>query len=48
LNAFLYGLLFGIAYWQTRRLSVCIFAHYLADLYAFSGWAAFMAHQLVQ
>jgi membrane protease YdiL (CAAX protease family) len=33
LSAFLLGLLWGVAYWQTRRLSVCIFSHYLADLY---------------
>ena len=38
LNAFLAGLLWGVAYWQTRRLSVCIFSHYLTDLYVFSGW----------
>ena len=44
LNAFLSGLLLGVAYWQTRRLSVCIVSHYLADFYVFSGWAAFLAH----
>jgi membrane protease YdiL (CAAX protease family) len=38
LNAFLAGLLLGVGYRQTRRLSVCIFSHYLVDLYGFSGW----------
>jgi membrane protease YdiL (CAAX protease family) len=37
LNAFLAGLLWGVAYWQTRCLSVCIVSHYLVDLYVFSG-----------
>jgi CAAX protease family protein len=41
LNAFLAGLLYGVAYWQTRRLSVCIVSHYLTDLYVFSGWVPF-------
>jgi|HubBroStandDraft_4_1064222.scaffolds.fasta_scaffold25281_2 membrane protease YdiL (CAAX protease family) len=36
LNAFLHGLLLGAAYWWTRRLVVCICAHYLFDLYIFS------------
>ena len=33
INAFLHGLLLGAAYCTTRRLSVCIVAHYLFDLY---------------
>ena len=41
LNAFLAGLLWGVAYWQTRRLSVCIVSHYFVDLYVFSGWVPF-------
>jgi membrane protease YdiL (CAAX protease family) len=36
LNAFLYGLLYGAAYWWTRRLAVCIASHYLLDLYIFA------------
>ena len=36
LNAFLYGLLYGAAYWRTRRLAVCIASHYLLDLYIFA------------
>jgi CAAX protease family protein len=36
LNVFLQGLALGVAYWQTRRLSVCILSHYLVDLYAWS------------
>jgi uncharacterized protein len=36
LNVFLQGLVLGLAYWQTRRLSVCIFSHYFVDLYAWS------------
>jgi membrane protease YdiL (CAAX protease family) len=36
LDAFLHGLLLGTAYWWTRRLLVCIGAHYLFDLYIFS------------
>lgn len=37
-DAFLQGLLLGTAYWKTRRLSICIAAHYLFDLYVF-GYA---------
>ena len=37
LNAFLHGLLLGAAYWWTRRLVVCIAAHYLFDLYIFGS-----------
>lgn len=36
LNALLHGMLLGIAFWTTRRLSVCVGAHYLTDLYVFS------------
>jgi membrane protease YdiL (CAAX protease family) len=32
LNAFFYGVLFGLAFWITRRLSICVGCHYLADL----------------
>jgi uncharacterized protein len=35
LNALLYGLLLGFAYWQTRRLWLCILSHYLTDLYVY-------------
>jgi membrane protease YdiL (CAAX protease family) len=35
INALLYGLLWGAAYWVTGRLSVCVAAHYLADLIIF-------------
>ena len=37
LNAFVHGLLFGIAFWTTRRLSVCVVSHYLIDVLIFSG-----------
>jgi membrane protease YdiL (CAAX protease family) len=33
LNAFVYGALFGLAFWITRRVSICIACHYLADFY---------------
>jgi len=36
INALLYGFLWGAAYWITGRLSVCVAAHYLADLIIFS------------
>jgi membrane protease YdiL (CAAX protease family) len=35
LNAFLHGLIWGFAYWQTRRLWLCIVSHYLADFYVY-------------
>jgi membrane protease YdiL (CAAX protease family) len=37
LNAFVHGIFFGIAYWTTRRLSICVASHYLIDLLIFSG-----------
>jgi membrane protease YdiL (CAAX protease family) len=36
IDAFLYGLLWGTAYWITGRLSVCVASHYLVDLIIFS------------
>ena len=37
LNAFIHGLFLGIAYWTTRRLSICVASHYLVDLLIFIG-----------
>ena len=34
-NAFVHGIFFGIAYWTTRRLSICVASHYLIDLLIF-------------
>jgi len=36
LNAFVFGVLFGLAFWITRRLSICVICHYLADFYIFA------------
>ena len=36
-NAFVHGIFFGIAYWTTRRLSICVASHYLIDLLIFSS-----------
>ena len=36
-NAFVHGILFGIAYWTTRRLSICVASHYLIDLLIFGN-----------
>jgi len=36
-NAFVNGILFAIAYWQTRRLSICVASHYLIDFLIFSS-----------
>jgi len=36
-NAFVHGIFFGIAYWTTRRLSICVVSHYLIDFFIFSG-----------
>ena len=35
-NAFVHGILLGIAYWTTRRLSICVASHYLIDFFIFS------------
>ena len=35
-NAFVNGIFLAIAYWTTRRLSVCVASHYLIDLLIFS------------
>jgi membrane protease YdiL (CAAX protease family) len=35
-NAFVNGILLGIAYWTTRRLSICVASHYLIDFLIFS------------
>jgi membrane protease YdiL (CAAX protease family) len=37
-NAFVHGIFFGIAYWTTRRLSVCVASHYLIDLLIFNSY----------
>ena len=37
LNAFVHGIFLGVAYWMTRRLSVCVAAHYLVDFMIFCG-----------
>jgi membrane protease YdiL (CAAX protease family) len=36
-NAFVHGIFFGMAYWTTRRLSICVVSHYLIDLLIFSS-----------
>lgn len=36
-NAFIHGIFFGVAYWTTRRLSICVASHYLIDLFIFIG-----------
>lgn len=36
-NAFVHGIFFGLAYWTTRRLSICVASHYLIDLFIFIG-----------
>ena len=36
-NAFVSGVFLGIAYWTTRRLSICVASHYLIDLLIFSN-----------
>jgi membrane protease YdiL (CAAX protease family) len=38
INAFVLGVLLGIAFWYTRRISVCLVAHYLVDLKVFGGF----------
>lgn len=38
INAFIHGVLLGIAFWITRRVSVCIIAHYVIDLKVFGGF----------
>jgi len=37
LNAFVHGVLLGSAFWKARRISVCIAAHYLIDLWIFAA-----------
>ena len=34
-NAFVSGIFFGVAYWTTRRLSICVASHYLIDFLIF-------------
>ena len=36
-NAFVHGIFFGVAYWTTRRLWICVVSHYLIDLFIFSS-----------
>jgi len=36
-NALVNGIFFGVAYWTTRRLSICVAAHYLIDFLIFSN-----------
>jgi membrane protease YdiL (CAAX protease family) len=36
-NAFVHGIFFGVAYWTTRRLSICVASHYLIDLLIFNS-----------
>lgn len=36
MNAFVNGIFLGIAYWTTRRLSICVVSHYLIDFLIFS------------
>ena len=36
-NAFVHGIFLGIAYWTTRRLSICVASHYLIDLLIFGS-----------
>jgi membrane protease YdiL (CAAX protease family) len=35
-NAFVNGIFLGIAYWTTRRLSICVASHYLIDFLVFT------------
>ncbi|MGY3149344.1 membrane protease YdiL (CAAX protease family) [Bradyrhizobium sp. USDA 3397] len=37
-NAFISGILLGIAFWITRRISVCIVSHYVLDVKIFGGF----------
>jgi membrane protease YdiL (CAAX protease family) len=37
ISVFIDGVLLGSAFWITRRLSICIIAHYIIDLRVFSG-----------
>ena len=37
INAFVHGIFFGIAYWTTRRLSICVASDYLIDLLIFNS-----------
>jgi membrane protease YdiL (CAAX protease family) len=39
-NAFVYGILLGGAFWITRRISICIVAHYVVDFIIFVGLQA--------
>jgi membrane protease YdiL (CAAX protease family) len=34
-NAFVSGIFLGVAYWTTRRLSICVASHYLIDFLIF-------------
>ena len=34
-NAFVSGIFLGVAYWTTRRLSICVASHYLIDFLVF-------------
>ena len=36
MNAFVHGIFLGLAYWTTRRLSICVASHYLIDFLIFS------------
>jgi membrane protease YdiL (CAAX protease family) len=38
ISAFTHGILLGSAFWLTRRVSICIVAHYLLDLKIFSAF----------
>jgi membrane protease YdiL (CAAX protease family) len=37
LNALVNGIFLGMAYWTTRRLSICVASHYLIDFLIFSS-----------
>ena len=38
ISAFIYGCILGILFLLTRRLSLCVIAHYLIDFYIFGSW----------
>lgn len=38
INAFVLGVILGTAFWITRRVSICVFVHYLVDLKVFGGF----------
>jgi membrane protease YdiL (CAAX protease family) len=38
INALVLGILLGIAFWITRRVSICVIVHYIIDLKVFGGF----------